>query len=56
MFEIIIFSIGFVGGLHLYSKGWRAQVPFYRVPKDGIDLNGPEPLDDAGYDLPGPPG
>jgi len=33
MFEIIIFAIGFVGGLHLYSKGWRAQVPFYRVPE-----------------------
>ena len=56
MFEIIIFSVGVAGGLWLYGKGWRAQTPFYRVPKGGIDPSGPEPLDDAGYDLPGHPG
>ena len=32
---IATFAIGFVVGLYLYDKGWRAQTPFYK--EDSID-------------------
>jgi len=33
MFELSLFVIGFAVGLLAYSKGYRAQLPFYKEKK-----------------------
>jgi len=36
MLDILLpLGLGFAFGLYIYTRGWRAQSPFYKEPSDG---------------------